>query len=211
MTAGLGRGRLPPAQRAGRTEPRAEAEGRCPGEKRHLILRPEGPRELARLVFSHTDRGAERRRRPPQEELERLAAQPRLSLAGPTVSRPFRPHRVVNLSTQGIGLRPRPWATFSRPVRPDRPAAGCRWPRGCPQFLQLHIVGHQPIRIVPKLFRDLVTHLTNAGDLLVAFIHPRRFKLIHNSYLGSVRRALLRFTIGWPELACRSARRRQNS
>jgi hypothetical protein len=37
-------------------------------------------------------------------------------------SRAFRPHRVVNLSTQGIGLRPRPWAPFSRPVGPDGPA-----------------------------------------------------------------------------------------
>jgi hypothetical protein len=35
-----------------------------------------------------------------------------------TVSRPFRPQRVVNLSTQGVGLRPRPWAPFSRPVGP---------------------------------------------------------------------------------------------
>jgi hypothetical protein len=31
-------------------------------------LRPERPRELARLVFSRTDRGAERRRWPPQED-----------------------------------------------------------------------------------------------------------------------------------------------
>jgi hypothetical protein len=41
------------------------------------------------------------------------------SNARPTVSRPFRPHRVVNLSAQGLGLRPRPWARFSRPVGPD--------------------------------------------------------------------------------------------
>jgi hypothetical protein len=53
---------------------------------------------------------------PPQEELERLVSQPRSSNAVPTISRPFRPHRVVNLSTQGIGLRPRPWAPFSRPL-----------------------------------------------------------------------------------------------
>jgi hypothetical protein len=37
------------------------------------------------------------------------------------VSRPFRPHRVVNLSTQGVGLRPRPWAGISRPVGPAGP------------------------------------------------------------------------------------------
>jgi len=62
-------------------------------------------------------------RPPPQEELERLASQPRPSNAGPTVSRPSRPHRVVNLSTQGIGLRPQPWAPFSRPVGPDGPTS----------------------------------------------------------------------------------------
>src|SRR5437763_1592072 len=28
-----------------------------------------------------------------------------------------------NLSTQGVGLRPRPWALFSRPVGPDGPGA----------------------------------------------------------------------------------------
>src|SRR4029077_20346069 len=60
---------------------------------------------------SRTDRGVERCRQPPQEELERLASQPRLSKARPTVSRPFRPHRVVNFSTQGVGLRP--WALGS--------------------------------------------------------------------------------------------------
>src|SRR4051812_15234284 len=66
---------------------------------------------------SRTDRGAERCRRPPQE-IARRASQPRPSNAKPTVSRPFRPHRVVNLLTQGIGLRSRPWAPFSRPVGP---------------------------------------------------------------------------------------------
>src|SRR5215210_8034078 len=35
------------------------------------------------------------------------------------VSRPFRPHRVISFSSQGIGLRPQPWAMFYRPVRPD--------------------------------------------------------------------------------------------
>jgi len=68
---------------------------------------------------SRTDRDAERRRRPPQEELERLASQLRPSNAGPMVSRPFRPHRVVNLSTPGhrptaseaLGsVLPAPWA-----------------------------------------------------------------------------------------------------
>jgi len=59
-----------------------------PWEKGTPSWRPEGPRELARLVSSRTDRSAERHRRPPQEELERLASQPRPSKAGPTVSRP---------------------------------------------------------------------------------------------------------------------------
>src|SRR3954454_8494789 len=48
--------------------------------------------------------------------------QPHPQTPKPTVSRPFRPHRVVNLATQGIGLRPQPWAPFSRPVGPDGPA-----------------------------------------------------------------------------------------
>jgi hypothetical protein len=41
----------PPAQRAGRPQPRAEAEGRCPGKKGTPSLRPEGPREPARLIL----------------------------------------------------------------------------------------------------------------------------------------------------------------
>src|SRR6185295_8566105 len=36
----------PPAQRAGRAEPRAEAAGRCPGEKGDQSPRPERPREF---------------------------------------------------------------------------------------------------------------------------------------------------------------------
>jgi len=79
-----------------------------------------------RESFSRTDRGAKPRRPPPQEELERLASQPRPSNAGPTVSRPFRPHFVYQFSTQGIGLRPQPWAPFSRPVGPDGPASVTR-------------------------------------------------------------------------------------
>src|SRR3954466_9965217 len=38
------------------------------------------------------------------------------------LSRPFRPRGFVISSTQGIGLRPQPWARVSRPVGPD--AAG---------------------------------------------------------------------------------------
>src|SRR3954452_16398423 len=59
------------------------------GKRPPPSLRPEGPRELA-----------ERCRRPG----ERRAAQPRRSNAGPTVSRPFRPHPVTDLSTKGIDL-----------------------------------------------------------------------------------------------------------
>src|SRR4051794_40233475 len=95
-----------PAQRAGRPKPRAEAEGRCPGKKGTPSLRPEGPRDLAPLVLlartevlidivGHLKRS--------HDGLPSRGP----SNAGPTVSRPFRPHRVVNLLTQGIGLRPR--------------------------------------------------------------------------------------------------------
>lgn len=56
-------GGFPPAQRVGRAQPRAEAEGRRPGKKGTLSWRPERPREV---VSSRTDRGAERCRRPPQ-------------------------------------------------------------------------------------------------------------------------------------------------
>jgi hypothetical protein len=85
-----------------------EAEGRCPGKKDTPSMRPEGRENLFRC------------RRPPQEGLDQLVSQPP-SKTGPTVSRPFRPHRVVKLATQGIGLRPQPWAPFSRPVGPDGP------------------------------------------------------------------------------------------
>jgi hypothetical protein len=37
-------------------------------------------------------------------------------------SRPFRPQGWEGLLTQGVGLRPRPWALISRPVGPDGPA-----------------------------------------------------------------------------------------
>jgi hypothetical protein len=39
--------------------------------------------------------------------------------SGRKLSRPFRPQPFCHLSTQGVGLRPRPWAPFSRPVGPD--------------------------------------------------------------------------------------------
>jgi hypothetical protein len=45
-------------------------------------------------------------------------------------------------------------------------------------LLELHIVSYKPIGIVPELLRDPVTDLSNAGDLLVPFIHQCRFKLI---------------------------------
>src|SRR3954471_23859340 len=38
------------------------------------------------------------------------------------LSRPFRPQRFNHSSTQGIGLRPQPWARISRPVGPAEPA-----------------------------------------------------------------------------------------
>jgi len=34
------------------------------------------------------------------------------------------------LSTQGIGLRPQPWAPFSRPVGPDGPGHSRQMPEG---------------------------------------------------------------------------------
>ena len=36
----------------------------------------------------------------------------------PELSRPFRPPGCVPLPSQGIGLRPQPWAQLSRPVGP---------------------------------------------------------------------------------------------
>jgi hypothetical protein len=46
---------------------------------------------------------------------------------------------------------------------------------------ELHIVGHQPIRIMPELFGDLVTCLANAIDLFVAFVYRYWFNLlVHN-------------------------------
>src|SRR6185436_21099759 len=68
-----------PAQGAGRTEPRAEAEGRRPGSWEAAL-----PRGLSgRLI-------------------------------------------VAALESQGIGLRPHPWAGISRPVGPDRTAIKLR-------------------------------------------------------------------------------------
>jgi hypothetical protein len=60
MILGACRETSPSAQRVERPQPRAEAEGRRPGKKGTPSLRPERPRELARLVSSSTDRGAER-------------------------------------------------------------------------------------------------------------------------------------------------------
>src|SRR6185295_79479 len=96
----------PPAQRAGRAEPRAEAAGRCPGKKGNQPPRPERPREF-----------------PPQSaqlSVHLLAA--------------FQAAGLRGLLTQGIGLRPQPWAGLSRPVGPDgtdqgrSKAAGSRSP-----------------------------------------------------------------------------------
>src|SRR5215213_1080056 len=39
-------------------------------------------------------------------------------------SRPFRAAGLWGLLTQGIGLRPQPWARLSRPVGPQRPEDG---------------------------------------------------------------------------------------
>jgi hypothetical protein len=83
---------LPPAQRVGRPQPSAEAEGRCPGkmpweERRPPSLRPERSRE-------------------PDSARQ--------------LSRAFQAATCCHPSTQGIGLRPQPWAPFSQPVGPDR-------------------------------------------------------------------------------------------
>src|SRR6185295_7984905 len=48
-------------------------------------------------------------------------------------------------------------------------------------LLQLHVVGHQTIGIVPELFRNLVTDLANPFDLLVAFIYLKFFT--HRTHL----------------------------
>jgi hypothetical protein len=74
---------------------RATTYDRRPGKKGTPALRPGRPRELARLVSSRTDPGAERCRRPSQEELERRAPNRGPPTPGQTVSRPFGPHRVV--------------------------------------------------------------------------------------------------------------------
>ena len=75
-----------------RKEPGAEAEGRCPGSTGHpAARRPERPREPAPRVGPTAE--------------ETLAA-----LQAATM--------VDALFPQGIGLRPQPWAKFSRPVGP---------------------------------------------------------------------------------------------
>ena len=86
---------FPPAQRVGRAQPRAEAEGRCPGfERRSIQCGLKGRERFC------ADRPSFRFR----------------------FSRPFRPRVCRVLLTQGIGLRPQPWAPFSRPVGPAGPA-----------------------------------------------------------------------------------------
>src|SRR5215208_1617937 len=84
-----------PAQRAGRAKPRAEAAGRCPGERDDKPARPEGPRESL----------------PEPWPVQRGSRGP----SGRTDLGPI---------SQGIGLRPQPWAGFYRPVRPG----GCLSP-----------------------------------------------------------------------------------
>src|SRR3954469_466112 len=60
---------------------------------------------------THNNPGGQKGREPPvRQRVDRK------------LSRPFRPRGFVISSTQGIGLRPQPWARVSRPVGPD--AAG---------------------------------------------------------------------------------------
>src|SRR5262249_53923998 len=76
----VGDRKLPPAQRAGRSQPGAEAEGRCPGVNARIF----------------TGGGSS-------------FGSGSLGLSG---------RRGRGLLTQGVGLRPRPWAVLSRPVGP---------------------------------------------------------------------------------------------
>ena len=79
-----------------------------------------------------------------------------------TVSRPFRPHRVVNLSTQGVGLRPRPWAGVSRPVGPVG--------RFSDKLLSYFMTGPNFILIIKISHRKKVR--LSLGQLCAARLHP---------------------------------------
>jgi len=75
------------------------------------------PQERARPRFRDQPRRPER----PQEIFLAGAGWIRSS---PSSGGPFRPQDCGDLVTQGIGLRPRPWAGISRPVGPQRPYVG---------------------------------------------------------------------------------------
>jgi hypothetical protein len=139
----------PPAQRAGRLQPRAEAEGRCPGKK----------------GTTHPLCGLKGRENPARYN----------AWAG-KLSRPFRPQRFVILpSAQGVGLRPRAlgsilparWAEQSRntrhlskidfwalPIGTPRSQPGRRRLLRCPLGVLTRIRNRRRIRLIHRM-RDI--------------------------------------------------------
>src|ERR1700704_5368688 len=117
MIFGACREKSPSAPRGGGSQPRAEAEGRCPGKKGTPSWRPERSRELVLLArtetlsegVGHSSSNDWLRNRGPQKPGPRsrdLSGRTALSISPPRAS--------------ACGLRP--WAPFSRPVGPDGPA-----------------------------------------------------------------------------------------
>ena len=79
--------------------------------------RPNGPGDSSPGLRPKAD--ALGRKAPPSLRPER-SREPGSTTRGRESSRgPFRPQHFRHLSTQGIGLRPQPWAPFSRPVGPN--------------------------------------------------------------------------------------------
>src|SRR5436305_11706875 len=54
-------------------------------------------------------------------------------------------------------------------------------------LLQLQVVCHQTVRVVPEFLRNTVTHLANASDLLVVFVSQRRLRFIIHNYPAAPR------------------------